>query len=224
MTFAGDAEAGERALAPVPGARDAHRRPAPADALRRDVPARGPRLPPDRRRPDVLPRPRRSTTLPRRSSTGSRSTCGPRRPDGASPSSGSSAARWRACPPTRRRSPTASSRIMVNRRRARRVGRGAAAAPGVGRIVVAAISRRRDPGAYVNFVARRGPSAIRDAYPGATWDRLVGDQGPLRPDEPVPPQPERRPVGTLIEDRRQLPGPLAAAARSARRCPTIVAT
>jgi hypothetical protein len=30
-----------------------------------------------------------------------------------------------------------------------------------------------DPGAYVNFVADEGPERIRAAYPGATWDRLV---------------------------------------------------
>ena len=30
-----------------------------------------------------------------------------------------------------------------------------------------------DPGAYVNFVADEGPDRVRDAYPGATWDRLV---------------------------------------------------
>jgi hypothetical protein len=30
-----------------------------------------------------------------------------------------------------------------------------------------------DRGAYVNFVGDEGPERIRDAYPGATWDRLV---------------------------------------------------
>jgi FAD binding domain/Berberine and berberine like len=30
-----------------------------------------------------------------------------------------------------------------------------------------------DPGAYVNFVADEGEARIRAAYPGATWDRLV---------------------------------------------------
>ena len=29
------------------------------------------------------------------------------------------------------------------------------------------------PGAYVNFVADEGPERVRDAYPGATWDRLA---------------------------------------------------
>ncbi len=30
-----------------------------------------------------------------------------------------------------------------------------------------------DHGAYVNFVNDEGPERVRDAYPGATWDRLV---------------------------------------------------
>jgi FAD/FMN-containing dehydrogenase len=30
-----------------------------------------------------------------------------------------------------------------------------------------------DTGAYVNFVGEEGPERVRDAYPGATWDRLV---------------------------------------------------
>jgi FAD/FMN-containing dehydrogenase len=30
-----------------------------------------------------------------------------------------------------------------------------------------------DRGAYVNFVNDEGPERVRDAYPGATWDRLV---------------------------------------------------
>lgn len=31
-----------------------------------------------------------------------------------------------------------------------------------------------DPAAYVNFVGDEGQSRVRDAYPGATWDRLAG--------------------------------------------------
>jgi FAD/FMN-containing dehydrogenase len=30
-----------------------------------------------------------------------------------------------------------------------------------------------DPAAYVNFLAEEGPERVRSAYPGATWDRLV---------------------------------------------------
>lgn len=33
--------------------------------------------------------------------------------------------------------------------------------------------KQDDPGAYVNFIADEGEARIRDAYPGATWDRLV---------------------------------------------------
>jgi hypothetical protein len=29
------------------------------------------------------------------------------------------------------------------------------------------------PGAYVNFLADEGTGRVREAYPGATWDRLV---------------------------------------------------
>jgi len=30
-----------------------------------------------------------------------------------------------------------------------------------------------DAGAYVNFLADEGPSRVRAAYPGSTWDRLA---------------------------------------------------
>ncbi len=29
-----------------------------------------------------------------------------------------------------------------------------------------------EPGAYINFLSSDGPSRIREAYPGGTWDRL----------------------------------------------------
>lgn len=38
--------------------------------------------------------------------------------------------------------------------------------------LVAAL-RQDDPGAYVNFLVDEGEERIRDAYPGATWDRLA---------------------------------------------------
>jgi FAD/FMN-containing dehydrogenase len=38
---------------------------------------------------------------------------------------------------------------------------------------LAAALRQTDTGAYVNFLADDGVARIRDAYPGATWDRLV---------------------------------------------------
>jgi FAD/FMN-containing dehydrogenase len=37
----------------------------------------------------------------------------------------------------------------------------------------AAALRQGDPGVYVNFLADEGPARVREAYPGATWDRLV---------------------------------------------------
>jgi FAD/FMN-containing dehydrogenase len=33
--------------------------------------------------------------------------------------------------------------------------------------------RQGDGGAYVNFLGDEGPEAVRQAYPGSTWDRLV---------------------------------------------------
>ncbi|MGH2401529.1 MAG: BBE domain-containing protein, partial [Candidatus Limnocylindria bacterium] len=33
--------------------------------------------------------------------------------------------------------------------------------------------RHEDRSAYVNFIADEGPDRVRDAYPGGTWDRLV---------------------------------------------------
>jgi FAD/FMN-containing dehydrogenase len=38
---------------------------------------------------------------------------------------------------------------------------------------VAAALRQADSGAYVNFLADEGETRVRDAYPGATWDRLA---------------------------------------------------
>ena len=38
---------------------------------------------------------------------------------------------------------------------------------------LASALRRGDDGAYVNFVNDEGPDGVRDAYPGATWDRLA---------------------------------------------------
>ena len=54
----------------------------------------------------------------------------------------------------------------------------------------AAALHQGDHGAYVNFLGDEGEERVRAAYPGATWDRLADDQGSLRPDEPLPAQPE----------------------------------
>jgi hypothetical protein len=37
----------------------------------------------------------------------------------------------------------------------------------------AAALHQGDTGAYVNFLGEEGPARVRQAYPGATWDRLV---------------------------------------------------
>ena len=37
----------------------------------------------------------------------------------------------------------------------------------------AAALRQGEPGVYVNFLADEGPGRVREAYPGATWDRLA---------------------------------------------------
>ena len=37
----------------------------------------------------------------------------------------------------------------------------------------AAALRQGDSGAYVNFLGADGKGRIREAYPGATWDRLI---------------------------------------------------
>ena len=111
LAYAGDVEAGRAGARAVPRARRAARRHAsgrcptrrctrPSDADYHPVAAAA---------HDVR-RPRRPRRPPRRSSSASR----PRRADARSRSCACSAARWRACRPTRPRSPTATRRIMVN--------------------------------------------------------------------------------------------------------------
>jgi len=57
----------------------------------------------------------------------------------------------------------------------------------------AASLQQGEPGAYVNFLENEGPGRIRDAYPGATWDRLAAikaryDPGNLfRVNQNIPP-------------------------------------
>lgn len=41
---------------------------------------------------------------------------------------------------------------------------------------------RQAPGAYANFLADEGPERVREAYPGATWNRLVEIKGRYDPD------------------------------------------
>ena len=59
----------------------------------------------------------------------------------------------------------------------------------------AALRGEGDPGVYVNFLSDEGPDRVREAYPGATWDRLVEvkrryDPGNLfRRNQNIPPAP-----------------------------------
>jgi Berberine and berberine like len=59
----------------------------------------------------------------------------------------------------------------------------------------AADLRQGDPGVYVNFLSDEGPERVREAYPGPTWDRLVEvkrryDPGNLfRRNHNIPPAP-----------------------------------
>ena len=46
---------------------------------------------------------------------------------------------------------------------------------------VAALPHRA-PGVYVNFLADEGPERVREAYPGATWDRLAAVKAKYDPD------------------------------------------
>jgi FAD/FMN-containing dehydrogenase len=58
----------------------------------------------------------------------------------------------------------------------------------------AASLSRGAPGAYVNFLANEGEDRVREAYPGATWDRLAAIKRRYDPtnlfrlNQTVPPQ------------------------------------
>ena len=45
-------------------------------------------------------------------------------------------------------------------------------------------------GVYANFLEDEGEARIHEAYPDLTYRRLAAGQAPLRPEQPVPPQPE----------------------------------
>jgi FAD/FMN-containing dehydrogenase len=61
--------------------------------------------------------------------------------------------------------------------------------------LAAALRRDGDGGVYVNFLSDEGPDRVRQAYPGPTWDRLVEikrryDPGNLfRRNQNIPPHP-----------------------------------
>jgi FAD binding domain/Berberine and berberine like len=47
---------------------------------------------------------------------------------------------------------------------------------------VARALQQGDDGAYVNFLSDEGPERVRDAYPGATWDRLAAVKATYDPE------------------------------------------
>jgi FAD/FMN-containing dehydrogenase len=47
---------------------------------------------------------------------------------------------------------------------------------------MAALSAGQTPGVYVNFLADEGAERVRQAYPGATWDRLLAIKQQYDPD------------------------------------------
>ena len=57
----------------------------------------------------------------------------------------------------------------------------------------AALRAGGDPGVYVNFLSDEGPERVREAYPGADLGPPGRGQAPLRPGQPVPAQPEHPP-------------------------------
>ena len=176
LCYAGDPEAGERAIAPfralaTPLADLVRPMPLPGD-----VPARGGGLPPDRGEPHHVP--------------------GPPRRDAAetileflqASDAAMRAAQLRVLGGAMARVPDDATafahrqrRIMVNLAafyegpedkpvRQRWVERFAATLSPV------------DAGAYVNFLGDDGPARIRQAYPGPTWDRLVAVKRRYDPD------------------------------------------
>ncbi len=54
----------------------------------------------------------------------------------------------------------------------------------------AAALRQGEAGVYVNFLGDEGMARIHEAYPGGDLGPARGDQRSLRPDQPLPAQPE----------------------------------
>jgi hypothetical protein len=65
----------------------------------------------------------------------------------------------------------------------------------------AAALRQGAADVYVNFLGDEGQARVREAYPGPTWDRLAA-KAPLRPDQPLPAQPEH-PAGMTLTGAQQ---------------------
>ena len=185
LVYAGDLEAGERAVAPfralaTPVADMVRPMPypemyPPADESYRPVAVAR----------TTVHRQRRAADRGDRSSPGS--SARPRRC--ASPSSASSAARWRACRRTRPRSPTATAASWPTSSRCTRSPRSAPEHE-------AWVDRPREraepgrPGRLRGLPRRRGRGARPRRLPGRHVGAAGGREGRLRPGEPLPAQPE----------------------------------
>ena len=204
LVYAGEPEAGRAAARAVPRARDADRRHGPADALPGDLPAGR----------------RATTTRPRRparcSSTASTATRPQPILDRLRPRPAPDARR--AAPGARRRDgPRAGRRDGVRPppepdhgepRRALRRTRASGTPARPGSPAFAAAVQQGDRGAYVNFLGDEGEARVRAAYPGADLGPPGRRQAPLRPDQPVPAQPEHPAERlTALDGRRSAPDP-----------------
>ena len=75
----------------------------------------------------------------------------------------------------------------------------------------AAALRQGDAGAYVNFLGDEGEARIREAYPGATWDRLAAIKRRYDPtnlfrlNQNIPPAIERSEVQKQASGERNAP-------------------
>ena len=59
---------------------------------------------------------------------------------------------------------------------------------------------RGDAAGYVGFFGDEGEARVRAAYPGATWDRLAKVKAAYDPEQPLPAQPERSASCTRLTD------------------------
>ena len=152
---------------PVPGPGRADRRHARADEVPRDVPARGGGVPPDRGRPtmfvDTVDREVAGTILRHLEASDAAVRVAQLRVLGGA---------MARVPAEATAFAHRHSRIMVNLA-AFYDGPADKARRQAWVDDFAAALRQGDPGAYVNFLGDEGPEAVRQAYPDATWDRLV---------------------------------------------------
>ena len=177
MVYAGDIDAGRRALAPFRALAE------PVADLLRPMPyprvasRRGGRAASSRWRARCSPAtsaPRR----PRRSSSGSAS----RRRRWPPARSACSAARWPACPRTPRPSRHRQSRTMINVAAIYDPSTSERAEHAAWARGLSAELDDGDPGAYAGLLDDEGQERVRAAYPGATWERLAAVKAAYDPD------------------------------------------